>query len=206
MEIILLERIEKLGQMGDVVTVKPGFARNFLLPKGKALRATKSNREAFESRRSQLEADNVKRREEAASIAGKIEGLSVVLVRSASDMGQLYGSVTTRDIAEAVTAEGCTITKNQVRLDRPIKTIGIFDVTVSLHPEVSVVIQANVARSADEAERQAQGIDPTIEQEPEDEAEEAFAQLDDDIEVDSELLEHPEAADDEAAEETETKA
>ena len=206
MEIILLERVEKLGQMGDVVTVKPGFARNFLLPKGKALRATKSNREAFESRRAQLEADNVKRRDEAASIAGKIEGLSVILVRSASDMGQLYGSVTTRDIAEAVTAEGCTITKNQVRLDRPIKTIGIFDVTVSLHPEVSVVIQANVARSVDEAERQAQGIDPTVEQEPEDEAEEAFAQLDDEIEVDSELLEQPEADAAEAAEETETKA
>lgn len=154
MDVILLERIEKLGQMGDVVKVKPGFARNFLLPQKKALRATEENRKRFEAQRAQIEAANLKRRQEAESISGKVEGLIVVLVRQAGESGQLFGSVTTRDIAEAVTAQGVTIDRRQVLLDRPIKTIGLHPVRVALHPEVIVSITANVAKSEDEAKIQ----------------------------------------------------
>jgi large subunit ribosomal protein L9 len=154
MDIILLERVESLGQMGDLVKVKPGYARNFLLPTGKALRATKANMERFESERVQREADNLTRKSEAEGIAKKMENLSVSLIRAASEMGQLYGSVTSRDIAEGVTAQGYTVSKNQVDLNTAIKTLGLMPVNVILHPEVSVEVTVNIARSKDEAEEQ----------------------------------------------------
>ena len=156
MEVILLERIEKLGQMGDVVTVKPGYARNFLLPRKKAMRATESNRAVFEAQRAQLEAENLKRREEAEAVAEKLDGMSVVLIRQAGDSGQLYGSVTARDISDAVTEAGVTINRNQVAMDKVIKTLGLHAVKVRLHPEVSVDITGNVARSEEEAVTQAE--------------------------------------------------
>jgi large subunit ribosomal protein L9 len=154
MEIILLERVEKLGQMGDVVKVKPGYARNFLLPQGKALRANKSNLERFETEKSQREADNLARRSDAETEAGKMEALAVSMVRAASEMGQLFGSVTSRDISEAVTEAGFTITRNQVIMEKSIKTLGLHDTRVRLHPEVTVTVTVNVARSLDEAETQ----------------------------------------------------
>jgi len=154
MQVVLLERIEKLGQMGDVVTVKPGYARNFLLPKHKAMRATKANLEHFENQRVQLEADNLQRREEAVQVSSKLQGLTVSLIRQAGDSGQLYGSVNTRDIAEAVTEAGVTISRSQVVLDKIIKTLGLHDVKVVLHPEVSVGISVNTARSQEEADLQ----------------------------------------------------
>ena len=169
-EVILLERIEKLGQMGQVVNVKPGYARNYLLPQKKAMRATKENLAYFESRRAQLEAVNLQRRSEAAEIGGKMEGLSVVLVRQAGENGQLYGSVSARDIADAVTEAGFTIERQQVVLDRPIKSLGLHPVRLALHPEVSVTITANVAQSAEEADMQARGIDPLQLREEEEEA------------------------------------
>lgn len=156
MEVILLERIEKLGQMGDVVTVKPGYARNFLLPRKKAMRATESNRAVFEAQRAQLEAENLKRREEAEAVAEKLDGMSVVLIRQAGDSGQLYGSVTARDISDAVTEAGVTINRNQVAMDKVIKTLGLHAVKVRLHPEVTVDITGNVARSEGEAVTQAE--------------------------------------------------
>ena len=156
MEVILLERVEKLGQMGDIVKVKPGYARNFLLPRAKALRATEANKAHFEAQRAQLEANNLKLREEADAVATKLNGLSVTLIRQAGEAGQLYGSVNARDIATEVTAAGFTVTRNQVKLADPIKTLGLFDVSVSLHPEVSVTVTANVARSEDEAQIQAE--------------------------------------------------
>jgi large subunit ribosomal protein L9 len=159
-ELILLERVEKLGQMGQVVKVKPGFARNYLLPQKKALRATKENLTYFEGQRAQLEANNLQRKGEATEIAGKLEGLTVVIIRQAGESGQLYGSVSARDIAEAVTEAGFTIEKRQVVLDRPIKNLGLHPVRVALHPEISVTVTANVAQSAEEAEMQARGIDP----------------------------------------------
>ena len=155
MEVILLERIERLGQMGDVVRVKDGYARNYLLPQKKALRATKDNMAHFEGQRAQLEAQNLERRSEAEAAAGKMEGLSCVLVRQASDMGQLYGSVSSRDIADALSESGVKIDKRQVSLDRPIKTLGIHGVRIVLHPEVFVQVDVNVARSEAEAEQQA---------------------------------------------------
>ncbi len=155
MDVILLERIEKLGQMGDVVNVKPGFARNYLIPQRKAMRATKENLSYFESQRAQLEADNLARRQEAEAVAGKIDGLSVVIIRQAGDSGQLYGSVSSRDIADAVTEAGATIARGQVVLDRPIKALGIHGLRIRLHPEVSVGITCNIARSEAEAEMQA---------------------------------------------------
>lgn len=155
MQIILLERIEKLGQMGDVVNVKPGYARNFLLPRRKALRATEDNIKRFAEQRSHLEAANLERRQEAEAISGRVNGLSVVLVRQAGETGQLYGSVSPRDIADAVTAAGVTITRQQVLLDRPIKVLGLHGVRVALHPEVIVSVTANVAKSPEEAELQA---------------------------------------------------
>ena len=159
-ELILLERVEKLGQMGQVVKVKPGFARNYLLPQKKALRATKENLAYFESQRAQLEANNLHRKSEATEVGGKLEGLSVVVVRQAGESGQLYGSVSARDIAEAVSKAGFTIEKRQVVLERPIKSLGLHSVRIMLHPEVSVAITANVAQSAEEAEMQAKGINP----------------------------------------------
>lgn len=157
MQVILLERIERLGQMGDEVKVKPGFARNYLLPQNKALRATDANRKAFEGRRTQLEAANLEQRKEAETVAARLDGLKVVIVRQASDNDQLYGSVTVRNIAQAVSDAGFSIDSKQVRMDRPIKTVGLHPVTIRLHPEVSVTVTANVARSTDEAEIQAQG-------------------------------------------------
>jgi len=154
MEIILLERVENLGQMGDLVTVKPGYARNFLLPKGKAIRATKENREKFDSDRAQLEADNLAKKSEAEKVAEKMEGLSVTLIRAASEMGQLYGSASSRDIAVAATDAGFTISKSQVDMNTAVKTLGIFPVRVILHPEVAVEIKVNIARSEDEAAEQ----------------------------------------------------
>ena len=156
MEVILLERVEKLGQMGDVVKVKPGFARNFLLPRKKALRATKENREVFEQQRKQLEAENLSRKGEAEKVAENLNGMRINMIRSAGESGQLYGSVTSRDIAEGVTAGGVTINRTQVVMDHPIKMLGLHDMRVSLHPEVSVTVVVNVARSAEEAERQAE--------------------------------------------------
>lgn len=154
MQIILLERVEKLGQMGDLVNVKPGYARNYLLPQGKALRANKANLERFESEKAQREADNLSRRGEAEAEATKMSGLAVSMVRAASEMGQLFGSVTSRDIAEGVTEAGFTIQRGQVIMDKSIKTLGLHDIRVSLHPEVSITVVVNVARSLDEAETQ----------------------------------------------------
>jgi large subunit ribosomal protein L9 len=159
-DVILLERVDKLGQMGQVVKVKPGFARNYLLPQKKALRATKQNLAYFEKQRAQLEAQNLERRSEAEQVAAKMNGLTVVVIRQAGESGQLYGSVTARDIADAVTAAGYTVTRGQVVLDRPIKTLGMHKDRIVLHPEVSVEITVNVAQSAEEAEMQAKGIDP----------------------------------------------
>jgi large subunit ribosomal protein L9 len=174
-EVVLLERVEKLGQMGQVVNVKPGFARNYLLPQKKALRATKENLAYFESRRVQLEAVNLQRRTEAAEIGGKLDGLNVVLIRQAGESGQLYGSVSARDIADAVTAAGFTVERQQIVLERPIKTLGLHPLRVALHPEVAVNITANVAQSAEEARMQADGIDPLAAREEEEEAEVAAA-------------------------------
>jgi large subunit ribosomal protein L9 len=154
MDVILLERIERLGQIGDVVKVKPGFARNFLLPTKKALRATEENKKRFEAQRAQIEANNLKRRQEAEKISDKVDGLKVVIIRQASETGILFGSVSTRDIAEGVTKAGFTIDRAQVKLDKPIKTLGLHDVRVALHPEVIVKVTANVAKSEDEAAAQ----------------------------------------------------
>ncbi|RUV93485.1 50S ribosomal protein L9, partial [Mesorhizobium sp. M1A.F.Ca.IN.022.07.1.1] len=153
MEVILLERISRLGQMGETVKVKDGFARNFLLPQGKALRANEANKKKFEGQRAQLEARNLERKSEAAQIAEKLDGKSFIVVRSAGETGQLYGSVSTRDIAELLTAEGFSVSRNQIELNQPIKTIGLSNVAIALHPEVEVTVTLNVARSADEAER-----------------------------------------------------
>ena len=159
MEVILLERIEKLGTIGDVVKVKNGYARNFLLPRGKALRANESNRKVFEANREKIEATNAERRSGAETEAKKIDGAKVQLIRQASNTGQLYGSVSARDLAEALEAAGHKVAKNQIVLDKPIKAIGVQEVKVALHPEVSVTITVNVARSPEEAELQAQGKD-----------------------------------------------
>ncbi|HUZ74338.1 MAG TPA: 50S ribosomal protein L9 [Stellaceae bacterium] len=161
-DVILLERVEKLGQMGQVVKVRPGFARNYLLPHKKALRATKENIAYFENQRTQLEASNLERRGEAQHVAGKLEGVTVTVIRQAGESGQLYGSVTARDVADAVTAAGFTIGRGQVVLDRAIKTLGLHKQRVVLHPEVSVQVTVNVAQSPEEAEMQAKGINPLI--------------------------------------------
>jgi large subunit ribosomal protein L9 len=161
MEIILLERIPRLGQMGDTVRVKDGFARNYLLPKGKALRANEANRKRFESERTQLEARDLERRSEAEQVAEKLDGKAFVVIRSAGETGQLYGSVSTRDIAEILGEEGFTIGRNQVELNQPIKTVGVSSVSISLHGDVSATVTLNVARSPDEAERQAAGEELT---------------------------------------------
>ena len=162
MQVILLQRIGRLGQMGDVVNVKDGYARNFLLPQKKALRATDDNRKKFESQRAQLEANNLEQKKEAEAIAGKLGGQTFVAIRTAGDTGQLYGSVSTRDIADAVTAGGFTVDRNQVIMDRPIKNLGLHKTRIALHPEVIVEVTLNVARSEEEAARQAKGEDVTV--------------------------------------------
>ncbi len=161
MDVILLERIAKLGHMGDVVKVKDGYARNFLLPSGKALRANAANKQRFEAERAQLEARNDERKTEASKVAETLDGKSFIVVRAAGETGQLYGSVATRDIAELLAEEGFTVGRNQVNLNTPIKAIGLSEVTIALHPEVEVTVTLNVARSSDEAERQARGEDLT---------------------------------------------
>ena len=159
MEVILLERVEKLGQIGDVVTVKTGFARNFLLPNKKALRANEANRKLFESNRGKIEADNASRRTDAEGAKSGVDGKTVQLIRQASNTGQLYGSVSARDIVDALETDGAKVTKSQIVLDRPIKAIGMHEVRVVLHPEVTASVKVNVARSPEEADLQAQGID-----------------------------------------------
>ena len=159
MDVILLERVEKRGAIGDVVTVKDGFARNFLLPNKKALRANEANRKVFESNRARIEADNASRRTDAEKEAGSFKDASVTLIRQASNTGQLYGSVAVRDLVESLNADGHKVTKSQVVLDKPIKAIGLYEVRVALHPEVSVAVKVNVARSPEEAEMQASGVD-----------------------------------------------
>ena len=170
MQVVLLERVEKLGQIGDVVKVKDGFARNFLLPKKKALRATKANLSFFETQRAQLEARNLEMRKEAEQIGVKLKGKLFALLRQAGDRGQLYGSVSPRDIADAITAGGFTVSRTQVPLDKAIKTIGLHEISVVLHPEVRIPVMMNVARTEDEAERQARGENVLAEQTEQEEA------------------------------------
>ncbi|QJB68393.1 50S ribosomal protein L9 [Parasphingorhabdus halotolerans] len=177
MDIILLEKVEKLGCIGDVVTVKNGYARNFLLPNKKALRANEANKKVFEANRKQIEADNEAKRKEAESASGNVDGKQIVLIRASSASGQLYGSVSVRDIVEALNADGAAVEKSMVILEKPIKTIGVFDVRVRLHPEVNVTIQANVARSDDEADLQKDGIDVIAQMFEEEQAELAAAAL-----------------------------
>ena len=177
MQVILLERVEKLGQMGDEVRVKDGFARNYLLPQKKALRANKTNREYFQTQKAQLEARNLERKSEAQKIADKLEGKTFVLLRQAGDRGQLYGSVSPRDIADVITAGGFSVSRTQVPLDKAIKDIGLSPVNVVLHPEVRVKITLNVARTEDEAERQARGEDVLAEKTEVEEAKVAAEEL-----------------------------
>ncbi|WP_407965072.1 50S ribosomal protein L9 [Bartonella sp. C271] len=157
MDIILLERITHLGQIGDIVSVKNGYARNFLLPQGKALRANEANKRHFETQRAQLETRNLERKNEAKKISEKLEGQSFIIIRSAGETGQLYGSVSTRNIADIITENGFSIGRNQVELNHPIKTIGLHTISLSLHPEIQVSVTINIARSANEAQRQAEG-------------------------------------------------
>lgn len=211
MEVILLERVEKLGQMGDVVSVKPGFARNYLLPQKKALRATEANKTAFDAQKAQLEAENLKRKSEAEAVAGKMDGLKVAMIRQAGESGQLYGSVNARDIAAGITDGGFTVSRSQVSLDAPIKTLGLFTVKVALHPEVVVDVTVNVARSEEEAKIQAetgQALVNTLEEEEPQEVlpaaeeifeEEALAEQAEDEEAEEE------AAEEEVPAEEETK-
>lgn len=179
MDVILLERVENLGQMGDVVKVKPGYARNYLLPQKKALRANEANKAVFENQRAELEARNLERKKEAEAAAEKINGRSFVIIRQSSETGILYGSVSTRDIAETASQEGLRIEKSQVRLDKPLKSLGVFGVRIVLHPEVDAKIDVNIARSDDEAERQARGenVLATVEEEPEEETNETAAEF-----------------------------
>lgn len=165
MEVILLERVPKLGQMGQVVRVRDGYARNYLLPRGKALRATAPNKERFETQRAQLEARNLERRGEAQEVAKKLDGQSFTIIRQAGESGVLYGSVQTRDLAEVITAGGFSVERSQIQLSVPIKTLGLHEVSILLHPEVEVTVTVNVARTADEAERQARGENVTAREE-----------------------------------------
>lgn len=200
MEVILLERVAKLGQMGDVVSVKDGFARNFLLPQKKALRATEANKAAFEADRARLEADNLERKTEAEAVAAKVTDVKVVMIRAAGESGQLYGSVSSRDIAEAVTEAGVKISRNQVVLDRAIKTLGLHDVVLSLHPEVSVTVVVNIARSGEEAEMQFEtGAAVTSSTEEEEFDAEAEFAAEEEVEASEETAE--EAAEEEVTEE-----
>lgn len=214
MDIILLERVEKLGGIGDVVTVKNGYARNFLLPNKKALRANAANKKVFEANRAQIESENEAKRSEAEKASGGIDGKQIILIRASSASGQLYGSVSVRDIVEALAADGATVEKSMVILEKPIKTLGVFDVRVRLHPEVSVNVQVNVARSDDEAELQKDGIDVIAQMFEDEQAELAAAALapesEDDGEGEGEAADTEEASDeaasDETAEETEENA
>lgn len=209
MDIILLERVEKLGSIGDVVTVKNGYARNFLLPNKKALRANEANKKVFEANRAQIESDNEAKRSEAEKASGGIDGKQIILIRASSASGQLYGSVSVRDIVETLAADGATVEKSMVILEKPIKTLGVFDVRVRLHPEVSVNVQVNVARSDDEAELQKDGIDVIAQMFEDEQAELAAAALapesEDDGEEEASDSEEAseEAVSDETAEETE---
>lgn len=175
MEVILLERVAKLGQMGDIVKVKDGFARNFLLPRGKALRATSDNRAKYEGMKAELEARNLKAKAEASKVAEKIDGRNVIVLRQASETGQLFGSVSVRDIIAAFSADGVSFSRSQVLLDAPIKTLGKHDVAIAVHPEVEVTVTVTVARSQDEAERINRGEDISTRQEDQDAAAEALA-------------------------------
>jgi large subunit ribosomal protein L9 len=217
MDVILLERIEKLGSIGDVVKVKNGYARNFLLPRGKALRANESNRKVFEANREKIEANNAERRGTAEVEAKKVDGAKIQLIRQASNTGQLYGSVSARDLAEALETAGYKVAKNQIVLDRPIKAIGLQDVKIALHPEVSVTINVNIARSPEEAELQLQGKDVMAEMFEKDVA--GFIEERDESLEPGEIAKEPEAAapdgelaasepdaDADAAEEGETEA
>ncbi len=170
-DLILMQRVDKLGQMGDRVTVKPGYARNFLLPQGRAIRANKDNMARFEENRAQLEAQNLKRREEAERVAERVENMAVVIIRQAGESGNLYGSVSGRDIADACKEGGLTVSRQQVLLEEPIKNLGLKSIRVELHPEVVIPVIVNVARSVEEAERQARGEEPIREEEPTLEAE-----------------------------------
>lgn len=199
MEVILLERVAKLGQIGDTVKVRDGFARNFLLPNGKALRATEANKKKFEGMKAQIQAQNLERKNEADAVAKKLEGKSVILVRQAGETGQLYGSVSTRDIADALTKDGFTVERRQIVLNSPIKVIGLHTLPVALHPEVEVKITVNVARTPDEAERQAKGEDLTVART---DAEEAKAKAEAKVEAEKFFEQTPE----ELKAETETPA
>jgi len=209
MQVILLERVAKLGQMGDVVAVKDGYARNFLLPQGKALRASDANIKGFEERKAQLEARNLETKQEAEALATKLDGQQFIVIRSASDSGALYGSVTPRDAAEVATAEGFSVDRKQVTVARPIKDLGLHNMTVVLHPEVSVEIEINVARSIEEAELQASGKSiQELAAEAEAEAEFEIAELFDDIgaaasDDDDDIVATPEGGDAEPQPETE---
>lgn len=212
MDIILLERVEKLGGIGDVVTVKNGYARNYLLPNKKALRANEANKKVFEANRAQIEADNEAKRKEAEKASGNVDGKQIVLIRASSASGQLYGSVSVRDIVDALAADGAHVEKSMVVLEKPIKTLGVFDVRIRLHPEVSVTVQANVARSTDEAELQKDGIDVIAQMFEEEQAELAAAALEvtgDNAEGDEEAEAEADAAEEtsseDAAEGTEDK-
>jgi large subunit ribosomal protein L9 len=210
MQIILLERIENLGTIGDVVTVKDGFARNYLLPQKKALRANDANRQVFEANRERLEAENAERRDEAAKTGATVDGAEVVLIRASSNSGQLYGSVNVRDIAAALQEQGFDVDKRQVVMGSPIKAIGMHEVTIQLHPEVRVTVKANVARSDDEAELQRQGVDVMAQAFEDDRAEgEGFTEaLDPTLEpgeIPADMLESPAAVEEQAAEAAETE-
>ena len=193
MEVILLERVEKLGGIGDVVKVKNGFARNYLLPNKKALRANEANKKVFEANRAKIEADNAERRTDAEKSAKGVDGKTVQLIRQASNTGQLYGSVSARDIVEALEGQGAKVTKSQIVLDRPIKNIGVHEVKVALHPEVAVTVKVNVARSPEEADLQAQGVD-VLAQMFEDEAAPAVEELAPEAPATAEAQAEPEAA------------
>ena len=178
MKVILLERVERLGGLGDVVQVKDGFARNFLLPRNKALRANSNNLKVFEGQRAEIESRNAKAREAASGAGEKLDGSTYVLIRQAGESGQLYGSVSGRDVADAVNAEGGKVDRSMVVLDKPIKTLGVHEIKVRLHPEVTVTVSINIARSADEAERQARGENVITSQFEEDQAQAAEAAAD----------------------------
>ena len=201
MQIILLEHVEKLGQMGDVVSVKPGFARNYLLPQGKALRANEENLRVFEARRAQLEEENRKRREQSEKLGKNIDGTSVVMIRQAGESGQLYGSVTARDIAEALSEAGAKVQRGQIVLSRQIKMLGLHDVSVRLHPEVSVDVTVNVARSQNEAEEQAKAGRTVSEEEQAAVAEAATEEVIAEVEqMEEQEADEPEAVEGEASE------
>ena len=200
MDIILLQRIGNLGSIGDVVTVKDGYARNFLLPQKKALRANEANKKVFEANRERLEKENAEKRGEAEKQGEKVAGAEVVLIRASSNAGQLYGSVNVRDMVAGLTAQGFDIDKKQVIMGAPIKTIGMFDVTVRLHPEVEVLVKANVARSDDEAELQSQGIDVIAQMNEDELAADAQAGFQHELDPDRELGDLPPAEDGEGSE------